>query len=557
MIKKNLICGILLVSIMASFTACGRKEEVAQNDGIAYVETYPETFGTVLYEPSESMKAISDTAAEEVYYDNSYEKTSACVAGDYEDIYMNTEEYSPIKESSFLSSITTPLSTFAADVDTASYSNFRRFVNAGYNLFNFPAGSIRTEEMLNYFTYNYEEPKGGEPFGVQAMVSECPWNTSNKLLRIGITTAEMDSREIPDCNVVFLIDVSGSMQDENKLDLIKKVMVPVIEQFDSNDRISIVTYASGVETVLNGVPGNEQRKIRRGFENLEAGGATYGSGGIERAYEIAEGNYIKNGVNRVIICSDGDFNVGLTSQAELEKLISDKKEKGIFLSTLGFGMYNFSDTTMETLADCGNGNYAYIDTEKEAKKVLIDEMTSTFVTVAKDVKFQVEFNPAKVKEYRLVGYENRAMAAEDFRDDTKDGGELGAGHQVTVLYELVTEGTGSGIDLKYQDTSSEYKGQNIDEYCTVSIAYKTPDGDKSEYRTFPVGTKAYTDRPDDDFIFASAVAEVSLAVRDSEYITAFSNEEALRDAVSRCYDVTDRDEYQEEFIELIETMLDR
>lgn len=557
MIKKNLICGILLVSIMASFTACGRKEEVAQNDGIAYVETYPETFDTVLYEPSESMKAISDTAAEEVYYDNSYEETSACVTGDYEDTYMNTEEYSPIKESSFLSSITTPLSTFAADVDTASYSNFRRFVNAGYNLFNFPAGSIRTEEMLNYFTYNYEEPKGGEPFGVQAMVSECPWNTSNKLLRIGITTAEMDSREIPDCNVVFLIDVSGSMQDENKLDLIKKVMVPVIEQFDSNDRISIVTYASGVETVLNGVPGNEQRKIRRGFENLDAGGATYGSGGIERAYEIAEENFIKNGVNRVIICSDGDFNVGLTSQAELEKLISDKKEKGIFLSTLGFGMYNFSDTTMETLADCGNGNYAYIDTEKEAKKVLIDEMTSTFVTVAKDVKFQVEFNPALVKEYRLVGYENRAMAAEDFRDDTKDGGELGAGHQVTVLYELVTEGTGSGIDLKYQDTSSEYKGQNIDEYCTVSIAYKTPDGDKSEYRTFPVGTKAYTDRPDDDFIFASAVAEVSLAVRDSEYITAYTNEDALRDAVSRCYDVKDRDEYQEEFVELIETMLGR
>lgn len=551
MIKKNMICGILLVSIIASFTGCG-KADVTEFEG-ACVETYvaEQEVGSLEY-PSMPVEMAKSTV-EDARYDNACVETVTC---DAEDFFMNTEEYSPIKESSFLSSITTPLSTFAADVDTASYSNFRRFVNAGYNLSNFPAGSIRTEEMLNYFTYNYAEPENGEPFGVHAMVSECPWNTSNKLLRVGITTASMDSKDVPDCNVVFLVDVSGSMQDDNKLPLIKKVMAPVIEQFDSHDRISIVTYASGVETVLNGVPGNEQRKIRHGFDNLDAGGSTYGSGGIERAYEIAEENFIEGGVNRVIICSDGDFNVGLTSQAELEELISEKKEKGIFLSTLGFGMYNFSDTTMETLADCGNGNYAYIDTEKEAKKVLIDEMTSTFVTVAKDVKFQVEFNPAKVKEYRLVGYENRALAAEDFKDDTKDGGELGAGHQVTVLYELVTDGDGNGIDLKYQSTPTEYKGQDIDEYCTVSIAYKTPDGEKSEYRSYPVGTDSYTKRPDDDFIFASTVAEVSLAVRGSEYITAYSAEEALHNALKRCHDIREMDEYREEFVELVEDIYD-
>lgn len=552
MIKKNLICGILLVSIMASFTGCGRAYEDFETEGAVCVETVAVATEDYAYEPMVGAESAKVATAGEYYYDNAFTMTDECEAYEYPDCYMNTEEYSPIKESSFLSSVTTPLSTFAADVDTASYSNFRRFVNEGYRLGDFPAGSIRTEEMLNYFTYNYKEPADGEPFGVQTMVSECPWNTSNKLLRVGITTATMDSRDIPDCNVVFLVDVSGSMQDENKLPLIKKVMAPVIEQFDSHDRISIVTYAGGVETVLNGVHGNEQRKIRRGFEELDAGGSTYGSGGIERAYEIAEENFIEDGVNRIIICSDGDFNVGRTSQADLEELISEKKEKGIFLSTLGFGMYNFSDTTMETLADCGNGNYAYIDTEKEAKKVLIDEMSSTFVTVAKDVKFQVEFNPAKVKEYRLVGYENRAMAAEDFRDDTKDGGELGAGHQVTVLYELVTEGDGNDIDLKYQNAPSEYVGQNIDEYCTVSVAYKTPDGDKSKYLAYPVGTESYTDRPDADFLFASAVAEVSLAVRNSEYITEYSVEEAVEDAIGRCYDVKDRDEYREEFIELAE-----
>ena len=540
--RKNLVCGILLFTTI--LTACGSQK--VDSTEPAYYE-YPasvaySTGADYCYEPA---------------YSESYAKNSVADCYEYPEYFepgnFNTEEYSSIKESSFLKTLTSPLSTFAADVDTASYANFRRMVNSGYKLNDFPSGAIRTEEMINYFKYDYAKPEGDEPFGVTAVVGDCPWNADVKLLNIGITTNDMDAYDIPSSNIVFLIDVSGSMMDDNKLPLIVDSMELLIENFGKDDRISIVTYASGTKVVLNGERGDHRDKIMNAFRSLRAGGSTNGSGGITLAYETAEENFIEDGVNRVIICSDGDFNVGLTSQSELQDLIEKEKETGVFLSVLGFGMYNFSDTNMETLADWGNGNYAYIDTLNEAKKVLVDEMTSTFVTVAKDVKFQVEFNPATVSEYRLVGYENRAMAAEDFTDDTKDGGELGAGHQVTVLYEIaLANGAADGIELKYQDTPNlSSKGADSDEYCTLSIAYKAPDGDTSSYLEFPIGTDNYTKTPSDDFLFAACVAETSLALRSSEFLKDPTPVNALEHVKRYLSDRKDLTDYQEEFEELV------
>lgn len=540
--RKNLVCGILLFTTL--LTACGSKS----ND-VSPASTYYEPTASVAYSTEATYYYEKNSSAPYAVYEE-----ADCCEGYYEyPEYFNTEEYSSIKESSFLKTLTTPLSTFAADVDTASYANFRRMVNQGYSLSDFPSGSIRTEEMINYFKYDYAKPEGDEPFGVTAVVGDCPWNADVKLLNIGITTNEMDAYDIPSSNIVFLIDVSGSMMDDNKLPLIVDSMELLIENFGKDDRISIVTYASGTKVVLNGERGDHRDKIMNAFRSLRAGGSTNGSGGITLAYETAEENFIEDGVNRVIICSDGDFNVGLTSQSELQDLIEKEKETGVFLSVLGFGMYNFSDTNMETLADWGNGNYAYIDTLNEAKKVLVDEMTSTFVTVAKDVKFQVEFNPATVSEYRLVGYENRAMAAEDFTDDTKDGGELGAGHQVTVLYEIaLANGTADGIELKYQDTPNlSQQGANGNEYCTLSIAYKAPDGDTSSYLEFPIGTDNYTKTPSDDFLFAACVAETSLALRDSEYLKDPTPVKALENVSRYLSDRKDLTEYQDEFATLI------
>ena len=491
-------------------------------------------------------------------YDHSYAKSYNDNYDNYYNNYYNTEEYSGITENGFSNAMTSPLSTFAADVDTASYSNFRRFVDQGYRLGDFPSGSIRTEEMVNYFTYNYEEPENGDIFGVNATISDCPWNEDSQLMILGINTRTMRKSKMPDSNIVFLIDVSGSMSSSNKLPLIQQSMELLMENFDENDRISIVTYASGTDIKLNGASGDEERRIMRTFNRLQAGGSTNGGDGIKLAYEVAEENVIEDCVNRVIICSDGDFNVGLTTQSELEDLISKEKESGIFLSVLGFGMNNYSDTTMETLADKGNGNYAYIDTLGEAKKVLVEEMSQTFVTVAKDVKLQVEFNPAMISEYRLVGYENRGLAAEDFTDDSKDGGEMGAGHQVTAIYEIVlADGEDDGSDLKYQDSSISRKGNRKDEYCTLSIAYKEPDRNRSQYEEYPIGAENYTRRPDDDFIFASMVAEASLALRNSEYLVDVAADEALEDIIDELENMNGLDEYREEFLDLITEVADR
>lgn len=545
--RQKLICGILLFTLLFSFTGCGTAQTADDIERPAsptsYTNTMPTTESPTVYVEKE--KVYED------YYDNEYP--------DY--YYPNTsgEKYSNIVENGFSSVALSPLSTFGADVDTASYSNFRRFVEDGYGLYNIPSDAIRVEEMINYFTYNYKEPKKGEVFGVNATISSCPWNPETNLLSLGINTKSMKDREIPPCNVVFLIDVSGSMSSHNKLPLIKEAMEMAIENFDGDDRISIVTYASGVSIVKDGIHGDNHKEIINAFDSLYASGSTFGEAGLETAYEVADSNFIEDGVNRIIICSDGDFNVGASSQSELYKLISEKRDSGIFLSTLGFGMGNYSDTTMETLADNGNGNYAYIDSLDEAKKVLVDEMTANLVTVAKDVKLQVEFNPATVSEYRLVGYENRALDARDFTDDKKDGGELGAGHQVTVLYEVkLANGTDPYSNLKYQskedNTELSKKGEIADEYCTLSIAYKDPDADKSNYLEYPINVDNYTERPDEDFIFASMVATTAMAARNSEYLESCTPDEALNEVVNTLRKLDLDDEYKEDFYYLVKLL---
>lgn len=493
----------------------------------------------------------------------------SCYDYDYEPEYFNTEEYSRWEEQGFSSVLKAPLSTFAADVDTASYSNLRRLINSGYDLDELPQGAARIEEMINYFSYDYNAPKGMEPFGVTTQISACPWNDDAKLLMIGLKTEDIDYSQAPPSNLVFLLDVSGSMNSYDKLPLLQESFSLLAENLTKKDRVSIVTYAGDDRIVLDGVRGDETDKIIKALNSLEAGGGTYGSKGIETAYKLAEENYIAGGNNRIILATDGDLNIGLTSEEELEELITEKKESGIFLSVLGFGTGNIKDNKMETLADKGNGNYAYIDSLREANKVLVEEMTATLLTVCKDVKFQVEFNPEVVESYRLLGYENRALAKEDFNDDTKDAGEIGAGHSVTALYEIVLsypdgiyDMTENEInDLKYSEQYKKELGKQLGmtdtikwedadpdvEWLTISIRYKKPAEDESNLLQYPVGSGSYTNNPSDDFVFAAAVAEFGLLASHSEY-----PEDASVKHVEKALKSIDlSDEYKEEFLELV------
>ena len=477
------------------------------------------------------------------------------------------EEYSVWEEKGFSSVMAEPLSTFAADVDTASYSNLRRMIRDGYDLEDIPEGAVRIEEMINYFSYDYEDPIGSDPFGVTTQIGRCPWNDEAELLMIGLKTQDIDYSRAPASNLVFLLDVSGSMYSDDKLPLLQESFSLLAENLTDKDRISIVTYASEDKIVLDGAHGNETRKIKKALDGLEAGGGTHGSKGIETAYALAEENFIKGGNNRIILATDGDLNIGLTSEEELEGLITDKKESGIFLSVLGFGTGNIKDNKMETLADKGNGNYAYIDCLREANKVLVEEMSATLLTICKDVKFQVEFNPEVVEGYRLIGYENRALAREDFDDDSKDAGEIGAGHSVTALYEIILrEPLESGMtkgeiaDLKY---SSEYKkrldetekktplapssGNQDKEWLTISIRYKKPAQEESKLLEYAVGYDSYEEGPSDDFIFAAAVAEFGLLASHSEYPESAS----VKNVKKALRSIDLKDAYREEFLELV------
>ena len=450
---------------------------------------------------------------------------------------MNTEEYGSIKESGFVSPATAPFSTFGADVDGASYSSLRRKLlePAAFDEID-PYGSyyagpddsaIRIEEMMNYFDYHYENPKEGERFGITTRLAECPWNEDSLLLMVGVKAAETTERS-KGSNVVLLVDTSGSMFGFDSLPLVKKALGILVGNLGENDKVSLVTYAGSEEVAFEGLSGADSDKIMRKIENLEAYGSTNGEGGIEKAYELAEKYFIEGGNNRVVLCTDGDFNVGTSSQAGLEELISKKRDTGVFFSCLGVGSGNYSDVTMETLADKGNGNYFYLDGEREARKALDEEFESTFFTTAKDAKFQVEFNPDEVKGYRLIGYENRKMAAEDFADDSKDGGEVGSGQTVTVLYEIVPKDSDYEIPSaasKYGTKPDAEGGEFDGELLTVSVRSKAPDSDVSDLQEKAVFAADVEQELDGDLSWAAGVAQAGMLMRDSEYAGTSSFDE--------------------------------
>lgn len=425
----------------------------------------------------------------------------------------NTEEYAYIKEHGFQSTLLNPLSTFAADVDTASWTNVRRRLLEGTLP---PEDAVRIEEMINYFRYDYPAPAAGEPFSVTTEIAPCPWNPEAKLLLVGLQAKDLAPEERPASNLVFLIDVSGSMEGADRLGLAQRAFMMLTEQLQEGDRVSIVTYAGTDSVVLVGAGVEDKPAIMSAIENLFASGSTAGGKGIQTAYRIAEEQFIKGGNNRVILATDGDLNVGVTSEGELTRLIEEKKKSGVFLSVLGFGYGNLKDNKLEALADHGNGHYAYIDTILEARRALVEEMGGTLFTVAKDVKFQIEFNPERVAKYRQIGYENRQLASEDFADDSKDGGEVGAGHRVTALYEIIETTAEEAADagLKYQRTETT----GSVEYLTVSVRAKDPEGDESRLFSYPVGEESVREEMSDNLKFASAVAQTGMLLRKSEFV---------------------------------------
>lgn len=429
----------------------------------------------------------------------------------------NREGYSTIHENGFKNVLNAPLSTFSIDVDAASYSNMRRFLNNGTKP---PIDAVRIEEMINYFDYEYPTPKNDHPFAIYQEVSTAPWNEENLLLHIGLQGEKLDFDKLPPSNIVFLLDVSGSMNYANKLPLLKKSLQLLVNQLDEEDRIAIVVYAGSSGLVLPSTPGNEREKILNALNQLEAGGSTAGGAGLKLAYKVAAENFIRKGNNRIILATDGDFNVGVSSDAEMERLIEKEREKGIFISVLGFGMGNYQDSKMEIIADKGNGNYAYIDNILEAKKVLVNEFGGTLFTIAKDVKIQIEFNPAVVESYRLIGYENRLLNNEDFDDDKKDAGELGSGHTVTAIYEIVPakKNADKSGTLKYQDTEIKPTAFTTKEMATVKFRYKKPDGDKSILLEQIIPAKPIDlEQTSENFRFSAAVAGFGMLLRDSEF----------------------------------------
>ena len=432
---------------------------------------------------------------------------------------FNTEAYDRIEDNRFLEVSNNPLSTFSIDVDTASYANVRRFLQRGTLP---PKDAVRIEEMLNYFSYDYPVPSGEGPFSASVEVAQAPWALEHRLVRIGLKGKEVAMEDRPSSNLVFLLDVSGSMRPSNKLPLLKKAMRLLVDRLGEKDRVAIVVYAGASGLVLPSTSADQKERILAALENLETGGSTNGGSGIRLAYQSAVSHFISGGINRVILATDGDFNVGTTNQGDLTRLIEDNARSGVFLTVLGFGMGNYKDSTLEKLADMGNGNYAYIDNINEARKVLVDEINSTLITIAKDVKIQIEFNPLQVSAYRLIGYENRLLRQEDFNDDTKDAGEIGAGHTVTVFYEIVPAGRGlsiPGVDpLKYQTPMGTTEVAQSGELLTLKLRYKQPDGQTSRLLEFPVrdADQAYS-QASQDFKFAAAVASFGMILRESPY----------------------------------------
>lgn len=467
-----------------------------------------------------------------------------------EDESFNTERYDRINDNAFLAVAHHPLSTFSIDVDTASYSNVRRFLNAGRLP---PPDAVRIEELVNYFPYDYEPPSDDEPFAVHTELTDCPWAAGHQLLRIGIKGHVIDEDERPASNLVFLIDVSGSMNSPDKLPLLQRALSLLAQQMRPSDRIAIVVYSGSSGLVLSSTPGDQQGKIMDAIARLRAGGSTNGGAGIRLAYQIATENFVEGGSNRVILATDGDFNVGVTSNGGLTRLIERQRESGISLSVLGFGTGNYNDAGMERLADRGNGNYAYIDSDEEARKVLVEQISGTLITIAKDVKIQIEFNPLQVAEYRLIGYENRLLRAEEFNDDRADAGEIGAGHTVTALYEIVPAGAGGEagpVDpLKYQNATLTADSISSDDLCTIKLRYKKPDWVTSRLREVELDNDPQLFAESSvDHRFVAAVAAFGMLLRDSPHSGSADWPEVAgmaRDAAGH-----DREGYRSEFVRL-------
>lgn len=476
----------------------------------------------------------------------------AAGAGERKD--ANTEEYNRIYDNPFERVSISPLSTFSIDVDTASYTNVRRFINEGQLP---PKDAVRIEELINYFTYDYPQPTGDRPFSIATEISTAPWNSRHKLVQIGLQGKRIATESLPPSNLVFLLDVSGSMDEPNKLPLLKQSLRLLANQLTEKDLVSIVVYAGAAGVVLPPTNGKQKDKILDAIEQLEAGGSTAGGEGIKLAYELASRTFISSGNNRVILATDGDFNVGVSSDAELVRLIEKYRDRNIFLTVLGFGTGNLKDAKMEQIANKGNGNYAYIDSLLEAKKVLVKEMGANLLTIAKDVKLQVEFNPTKVQGYRLIGYENRQLAASDFNNDKKDAGELGAGHSVTALYEIIPVGVESDVklpdvgELKYQKQQVDPAAYKNDELMLVKLRYKAPDRTTSQLIQGTVADKGVKiENASDNMKFAAAVAEYGMLLRDSEYKGEASFEQVLQ--LANQSKKVDLDGYRGEFISLVE-----
>ena len=465
-------------------------------------------------------------------------------------IYEESREtYKAIDESGFKSTATDPLTTFAADVDNASYSNVRRMLNDKQKP---DKDAVRIEELINYFDYNYTPPAEGSktPLNAITTLSKCPWNTDNYLLRIGLQAKKIDLTKAPPSNIVFLIDTSGSMYSPDKLPLLKESFKLLLESLRPEDRVAIVVYAGAERVALPSTPAKEKDTIIKVLENLEAGGSTAGGAGIQKAYQIARENFIEKGNNRIILATDGDFNVGVRSDGELKRLVEKERQSGVYISVLGYGMGNYRDDMLETIANKGNGNYAYIDNIAEAKKVLVNEFGGTLYTVAKDVKLQLEFNPQYVKQYRQIGYENRALENEDFKDDSKDAGEIGAGHTVTVLYELLPAKGKTTDELRYQKQNTQ---AHKDELAFLKIRYKDPyiKRAKSVEESTPIPfTLTDLAQTDDDYRFAAAVAEWGMLLRNSKYKAQSSYNQVLELAKNALGE--DKESYRKEFIDLVE-----
>jgi Ca-activated chloride channel family protein len=462
---------------------------------------------------------------------------------------FNTEAYDHIDENGFRRVANDPLSTFSIDVDTASYANVRRFLTGGALP---PAGAVRIEELINYFRFDYPQPSRDEPFSVTTELAVCPWNAKHRLALVGIRGQEIADKAPAARNLVFLLDVSGSMQPPDKLPLVRNAMRMLVDTLTPQDRIAIVVYAGATGLVLPSTPGDRKEVIHRALSQLEAGGSTNGAAGITLAYQVARQGFVRGGVNRVVLATDGDFNVGVTSQDELIRLIEHERESGVFLSVLGVGTGNLNDSTMEKLADKGNGNYSYLDSLHEARKVLVREGGATLTTIAKDVKIQVEFNPAVVAAYRLIGYENRALRNEDFNNDKKDAGEIGEGHTVTALFEIVPAGievdTPTVDPLRYQQQIGRTPAANSRELATVKVRYKAPDGETSRL-TSKVLPNA--DTPiSANLGFASAVAEFGMLLRNSEHRGTASYAAAATRA--RSFRGADAEGYRAEFVKLVD-----